>query len=786
MTGLQTLISQAAKNIHQITLETLNQGESKFLGIFEKRLGKKTEQAIAAASTLYVEQYLEKYGKINLFGFDTSVPLDELYTEMYCWLSPQPELLNSLENPRQESSLPSRSGEFANDPWIGKQLALDTVHEHQYLVVFGVAGAGKSTFLRKIGLDTLQGKKLGKFLPRTYFPVLISCKTLKLPELNLEKCLVDLFRSARFPLAEKLTKKALEQGKLLILLDGVNELDSEQRPKTIAQIERFIEQYPNNYFIASDRIGHPNPWQKFIPVALSHFSLQQIAEGIHHWFTVVGDRENNLVSPPQTPKANVLAKSFIEALEQPEYQRHKIFAQVPLLLNLLCFLYFHNHNLPDNRILLYEQALEIVLGKISLKLNQSLVKSWLSQIAYQGLFAEKFCFLRTELISQMPGQICDGETKESPEDILNAIAIETGILLPISADLLTFAHPTLQEFFAAEYIIEHRLIANIVTESLTVWRWQEVLLFFSGLKSPNADKLLLLIEASTQEYLNPESDAQNDGKLELKLELKKDANKLRSLLTWAEQATTRTSAKNSETILPAAKRTAALFTAFALQQTFQQENPLINELDLTLNNDLLLINSLKLSNILGLNLTDIIHNTRGLTNDFRQNLTFALSHPLDIDKLSRNLTRSLARKLAQDRARYLSLSFDQVLANQPEISLDRARDLAFVGIVAQQLQTMSVFGDISPLVVALDELQTQIPGNNDSSEVHCQFRQLLWETWLNSFQLDPQLLNLTPGEKQTLTDYFSACYLLVKCRDVARNITPGTWEAISGRMVQAI
>ncbi len=49
----------------------------------------------------------------------------------------------------------------------------------------------------------------------------------------------------------------------------------------------------------------------------------------------------------------------------------------------------------------------------------------------------------------------------------------------------------------------------------------------------------------------------------------------------------------------------------------------------------------------------------------------ALFHPLELDKLSRNLTRSLAGKLAQYRARYLSLSFAQILANQPEISLDR-------------------------------------------------------------------------------------------------------------------
>ena len=469
-------------------------------------------------------------------------------------------------------------------------------------------------------------------------------------------------------------------------------------------------------------------------------------------------------------------------MQQPEYESAKILAQVPLCLNLLCFVYHQDQIIPGNRILLYEQALEIVLEKTALNLNQHLLKSWLSQIAYQGLVAERFCFLRTDLISQMPGQISESATKEASEDILKEIAINTGILTAISRDLLAFSHATVQEFFAAAYIIEHRLIANIVKESLTVWRWQEVLLFFSGLKTPNADKLLLLIEASAQEYLASVRDEQNGGNSESK----NDANKLRSLLRWAEQATTRSSDTNSETILPAAKKTAALFTVFALQQTFQQENPLINELNLTLNNDLLLINSLKLSNSLGVNLTDIIHNTRGLTNDFRQNLTFALSHPLDIDKLSRNLTRNLARKLAQDRARYLSLSFDEVLTNQGEISLDRARDLAFLGIVAQQLQTFSVFGDISPLLEGLNALQTSIPGNNDSSEVHCQFRQVLWETWLNSFQLDPQLLDLTPGEKQALTDYFYACYLLVKCRDVARSITPGTWEVISGRMVQAI
>jgi hypothetical protein len=760
MTELETLISKAATHIAQIAIETLNEGEGKFLGIFDKRLSKKTEEAIAAASTIYTQQYFQRYGTVHLFGISPGVPLDSIYTEVSVWVSPEPELLDIVQNPSNEKKLPIQSGANSRGTSIKdrQELGSDTVDENRYLVVFGEPGSGKSTFLRKIGLDILKGQKLNKFVPRTYFPVLIDCQTLPGRKLQIEENLVDLFRAYSFPLAEKLTKKALEQGQLLILLDGVDRLDNESRQETIAHIETVIQQYPKNHFIVSDRISAPKAWQKLMPVGLAKFNPQQISQHIDRWYRAAS-------SSQQT-------EAFQSALQQPEHETAHKLAQVPLFLNWLCFTYYHRQMIPENPSSLYQQTIDIFLEATAPHLNITEIKSWLSQIAYQSLMKENFCFSRSELISQLTPDVIKSAKAQTAEEILQAIATDRGILSSINDHQFTFAHGNLQDFFTALYILEHQLIPTTVKTSFTSWRWQQVFLFLAGLRTPNADKLLLLIEAAGLESLNRDQDINQTSH--------PDGNKLKSLLHWAAQVTD----ASSDTIIVAAKRTAALFTVFALDQVFNHKNLLMNELDLTLHNDPLLTHSLKLTKRLGLNLTEIIQNTRLLTNDLRQNLTFALSQPLDIDKLSRNLTRNLARKLAQDRARYLSLSFDRVLTSHPEMSLDRARDLAFLSILAQQLQTIPVFADLSPVIAGLESLQSEIPSNNDSVEVHTQFRQVLWETWLNNLKLDPNLLALSSEERQSLSNYFSGCDLLVKCRESALHITPATWEMISGRMLQ--
>jgi hypothetical protein len=100
---------------------------------------------------------------------------------------------------------------------------------------------------------------------------------------------------------------------------------------------------------------------------------------------------------------------------------------------------------------------------------------------------------------------------------LDAITIEQGILVERARDVYSFSHLTLQEYLTAQYIYDHRLLANLVTEHLTDKGWKEVFLLLAGVMRGGADDLLLWMEKEAQSYIN--------------------TPKLQGLLNWAEQVT---------------------------------------------------------------------------------------------------------------------------------------------------------------------------------------------------------------------------------------------------------
>jgi hypothetical protein len=127
------------------------------------------------------------------------------------------------------------------------------------------------------------------------------------------------------------------------------------------------------------------------------------------------------------------------------------------------------------------------------------------------------------------------------EAVLNAIAVQQGILVERAEDVYSFSHLTLQEYLTAQYIADNNLIEQLVTDHFSDRRWREVFLLVAGLvRSKNgADDLLLLIEKEAQKYIN--------------------TPKLQGLLQWADAAT-----KDSEgDFKPVGKRAAAIAYASA-------------------------------------------------------------------------------------------------------------------------------------------------------------------------------------------------------------------------------
>lgn len=530
---IDSLTDPFAKGLTGIVFDVVKKtGGNLFKVIGDKRI-------IAEASKNYSDKYKTRYGKLQLLGMQQAVLLESVYiaVQFLDELSIRRfESVDALEETYRESQ--KRRFQTMKRR---NQDGITVVNENKYLMVLGGPGTGKSTFLRRMGLEALKGKE-GK-LKYDCIPVFLELKQFTTNEIDLRKSIAEEFKNFGFPPTEEFATKALEQGRLLILLDGLDEVPSEQRDLVINSIRDFVNRYDGNYFITSCRIAaYRSNLERFTPVELADFDDAQIYQFIQNWFQ------------SELDKQSATSEKCWETLNEPNYAAIKELAQTPLLLTLLCLVYSHSQSFPTQRSSLYRKALDIFLeewaaekrvkqDKIYQGLNPELEKVLLSEIAYHGFIEDRLFFTQEELVDKIKDFLSDTVDKPKYLDgkaVLEAITIQQGILVERSEYIFSFSHLTLQEYLTAQYISQdYREIEKLVAEHLREPRWREVFLLVAGLVR-NADELLELMETESQKYIN--------------------TPKLQNLLVWADQATADSEGDFKRT----AKRAAALALTFAL------------------------------------------------------------------------------------------------------------------------------------------------------------------------------------------------------------------------------
>ncbi|MFB2978296.1 NACHT domain-containing protein [Microseira sp. BLCC-F43] len=612
--NFEAIALNAAKSLAAIIMATLWEKGSKCLGNFSKNLDKKTQQTIFNASQKYIENYKERHGILKVLGMREPVELESVYTAVQFldkWDIRRFESLENLEKAYREN----RSFQPKNCP---TQDGLQVANEKQFLMVIGCPGAGKSTFLRKMGLEALKGKQGG--FAHECIPVFIELKQFTSSDINLEKAIPEEFRICGFPFPEEFTAELLAKGKLLVLLDGLDEVPAKVVNDAIAQIQNFVDKYDQNRFITSCRTAaYRHNFRRFTDVAMSEFDSQQIKHFISNWFQSEIDKQVGT------------AQKCWELLQKPENYAAKELAHTPLLLTLLCLVYDHSQNFPTNRSVLSRKALRILLeewaaekrilrDEIYQGLRTELEEILLAEIAYNGFEVDRLFFTQQEIVSQIKTFLA--ENLNAPkhldgEAILKAIAVQQGILVERAESVFSFSHLTLQEYLTAQYITDHYQITQLVNEHLTDKRWQEVFLLVAGLMRGGADELLLIMEKEAQKYIN--------------------TPKLQALLNWTHQATDGSEGKFKS----AAKRTAALFLALARDRALELASTLSPNLARVLE----ITRILDLARALNPNQARKINLTRTPTRAFSRALTKAIAQELEAVKIftSVNFTVLIAR-----------------------------------------------------------------------------------------------------------------------------------------------
>lgn len=300
----------------------------------------------------YAENYVNRHGLLNVWcvGMRKPIPLESVYVAVNILNLRDVNRYRSLE---EIETIYRKGGkrrfQFPEKRWQGIIIA----EKEQHLMVLGGPGVGKSTFLRKVGLEALKGKE-GNFKHQC-IPVFIELKDFTDEAVSIEEKITEEFAICDYPAPKEMTEAALRTGRLLVLLDGLDEVPSKNTDAVVRQIQNFVDKYSNNRFIASCRIAaYKGGFTRFTNMEIADFNDNQIKDFIEKWFQSQPDPRRLALDE----KMKTVQRCW-KALEADEATKE--LAQNPLLLTLLCMVYDTSQNFPKDRATLYREALYILL-----------------------------------------------------------------------------------------------------------------------------------------------------------------------------------------------------------------------------------------------------------------------------------------------------------------------------------------------------------------------------------------------------------------------------------------
>jgi predicted NACHT family NTPase len=419
-----------------------------------------------------VQQLREKLKPSILYGCGTvkvldmrePVELNHIYSQTYIletitgrrWLSIDELVKNHLVKELVSSEILQATAE--------RVAAREAVEKCSKLMILGKPGAGKTTFLKYLAIQCIQGELYSHLIP-----IFISLKDYirKNNITNRERACDRQYTSNYSTLLEyivhlvKLTAKFTEEndgqdiystiesllhnGKFFFLFDGLDEVKQEYSGHIFDIISDFTFCFPDNYFIITSRIAAIEyNFNQFTEVEIADLTYRQITNFTSSWF-----------------KDKTMETNFLKCLEKQT--RIKELATNPLLLTLLC-LAFAEGKFPLLYSEVYREAVSILLKKwdwergierdkykLSTQQKEQLLRQIASSTFKQGEYFFKQRTLEqqiTSYTSQFNNSIQQESLQIDSEAILKSIEAQHGLLVERAKGIYSFSHITLHEYFA--------------------------------------------------------------------------------------------------------------------------------------------------------------------------------------------------------------------------------------------------------------------------------------------------------------------------------------------------
>lgn len=392
--------------------------------------------------TKYLEHAQGKHCQKKTFLYETQRP----FYDFYVCNDVKSRIIKSI-------SIPGNMEYERNEPI--KDICVEKFpQEHRFIILSGTGGLGKSMMMTHFMLDAIRKHGLNGRIPifavlRNYDPSAGDVIDFVFqefhrhdPELRLPD-MIDLLAS----------------GRLVLLLDGLDEIKGSNRERFNKEMELLVDNYPESTYIISSRpTMNFRAYSRFMVYDLHPFTQEQSIR-------MVEKLDENVIDVE-------IQKDFIEDLKANRfkfnYEERTEFLGNPLFLTIMLLTYEGNHDIPTQKYLFYEQAYDAMAKKHDA--TKALTREFATGLSsrdfqyYFGEFCaityeqEKYDFTPEELEDYFREVIDANDLRIRANDFIEDITGKI-CLMYLDGGKYYFVHRSFQEYFVA-YFFSKQLEGN--------------------------------------------------------------------------------------------------------------------------------------------------------------------------------------------------------------------------------------------------------------------------------------------------------------------------------------
>jgi len=444
----------------------------------------------------YYERINEKFGKLDIIGFDGAVTFDQFFVA---------PLLQPVSDKKGGSK----------DVSAGTSI-LDIIELPEDIFIQGPPGAGKTTLLKYV-LNNMMNLRIRRI------PVFVSLLTFKAfyqgaPLYTLYHHVVKDLITYGFP--EEFVHFILVNGLAIILMDGLDETYIKDFEKRVlfTHLDDFKKTYNAKIVITSRnkdynfsgttfRYFEMTPFDdtkidNFLSKQFKEHKKAKFLDALNSFYNFTYAKRNETDKPADDWAYDRIITMARHGLETEEVRNIFIkkrelpqIASNPLFLSLLVFQFKESGTMSSSHVDLYEALVQHMVNNwlqsdasdyFKNRINSSNAFRMLYYIAFHAYIRGKSIITRQELFALVSMFVREHDflLPPDPDDIIKAVRSDLGLLTHYDEDEFRFIHLNIQEYLVAKHLAIENNYSIIFSDQLYLQRrWSPIITLLTGLLS---------------------------------------------------------------------------------------------------------------------------------------------------------------------------------------------------------------------------------------------------------------------------------------------------------------